>query len=155
MKSWDRSLGSWLVCSVVYLLAVRPCFAQEKVIPEGAEWGTLYCMNDSGELRCIERKRQSEPAALPTRPQHQAPAAGAAPEPVLMQPLSPTPRHAREIFVAVNVNGRAVDDFARVLEVGDGFYATAEQFANWRLKLPAMREDGREYFPLHWQGVIC
>ncbi len=169
MKSWDRSLGSWLVCSVVYLLAVRPCFAQEKVIPEGAEWGTLYCMNDSGELRCIERKRQSEPAALPTRPQHQAPAAsaapehqapaaGAAPEPVLMQPLSPTPRHAREIFVAVNVNGRTVDDFARVLEVGDGFYATAEQFANWRLKLPvlqSMREDGREYFPLHWQGVIC
>ena len=96
----------------------------------------------------------------------QAPLAAAAPidqaplAAALLAPDSsgaPPPVFPREIFVAIHVNERLVDDFARVLQMSpDAFYASAAQFARWRIQLPAgqpLLHEGAPYFPLQSPGI--
>ncbi|HMH11595.1 MAG TPA: fimbria/pilus outer membrane usher protein [Edaphobacter sp.] len=47
---------------------------------------------------------------------------------------SPTP--VQELVAGVTINGHSVSDEARLVRSGQRFYATAAEFADWRLRLP-------------------
>lgn len=57
-----------------------------------------------------------------------------------------------EVWLAIRINGIAVAAPARLARLDDGrFFATAGDFARWRLRLPEIQPisvKGREYFPL-------
>lgn len=58
---------------------------------------------------------------------------------------------ARELMVAVHVNGQSVSEFAVLLQDGSRYYATAHELREWRLRRPAvppLSRTGEEYYPL-------
>lgn len=50
---------------------------------------------------------------------------------------APTPPAPQEVMLGVQINGRVVSDFARMVKMGDKLYASTDQIQQWRLKVPA------------------
>ncbi len=161
MKCWFQTDARRMARGLWWLFAAQISFAQKRIVPEKPATGTqvrLYCTNESGELRCIWENREMS-ASKPVPPQPQPAVSSVPQEAQIEQAPRKDQQHFEEIFVGVNVNGRLVDDFARILHVGSGqFYATADQFARWRLKLPQFNGvwvGERNYYQLQVQGVMC
>ena len=57
----------------------------------------------------------------------------------------------RELMVALHINGQTASEFAVLLRDGAHYFATTQQFAEWRLRRPAvppLSRDGADYYPL-------
>ena len=65
----------------------------------------------------------------------------------------------RELMVAVHINGQPASEFAVLLQGDTGYYATAQQFTEWRLRKPSappLIRNNDDYYPLSaLDGVSC
>jgi outer membrane usher protein len=61
-----------------------------------------------------------------------------------------------EVLAEIKINGRQVGEFERVALLSGQFFATAEQFAKWHLRLPEappVRIGEADYYPLRVNGM--
>ncbi len=68
------------------------------------------------------------------------------------------PGSAREVLAAVSINGRIVSDASRLVQSRGVWYATADDFKAWRLKLPQqppVMVSGRTYYLLAASHIRC
>ena len=65
----------------------------------------------------------------------------------------------QELMVAVYINGQPASEFAVLLQGDPGYYATAQQFIEWRLRKPSappLTRNNDDYYPLSAiDGVSC
>lgn len=64
---------------------------------------------------------------------------------------TPDPNDSRTMLLAVRINGNPVDDAWQLVRAADGYHATAEAFAAWRLRLPPgepVKMQNRMVYPL-------
>lgn len=69
-----------------------------------------------------------------------------------------SPGSTREILVAVSINGRLVNEIVRLVESQGLWYASADDFESWRLKLPQeapIATGGRKYYLLAADHIRC
>ena len=62
-----------------------------------------------------------------------------------------TASQVRELMVALHINGQMASEFVVLLRDGAHYYATAQQFAEWRLRRPAVPpliRHSTDYYPL-------
>jgi outer membrane usher protein len=124
--------------------------------------GTLFCSNESSALLCsddggahwydvehfagtYQRAWLMEGGSIcgeitvPNTNPSYVPESGATPPTGLStEKKAPETHPAHDVVLGVLINGKVANDFARLVEMGDGkLYASADLIRQWRLKVPA------------------
>ena len=122
--------------------------------------GTLYCNNEASALLCSDDggSHWYEPAhfagiyrsawlieggsicgkvALPEGPTYTPKSGATPPTGLTVTNKAAEPHAAHELMLGVQINGKAANDFARLVEMNDGkLYASADLIRQWRLRVP-------------------
>src|ERR1700761_2185281 len=153
MRWLTPSINRMAATILIHCAATMVCHGQSKTryLSCDNENGEVVCHKDNGDATTVKQggTRTSAGTAAPENSRQAAPDAVAGK--AATNPVSSTPG-SEEVEIAVEINGKRVSDFSEMVQVrGKGFYATAEQFSQWRLPLPkedALSVQGETFYPL-------
>jgi outer membrane usher protein len=137
----------------------QACFGQDKSVaadPARETHGKSPCASESAERCRAGATPPVQEGSNPNRPLAEASPPDASELLSTHKKRSNTAGAPEEVIIAVFINNRSVGELERLLRVSGRYYATADQFANWRLRVPSVQPlqvNSRNYYPLDCEGL--